>query len=284
MRSEMRALGVFVINFALPSLLFKSMAERSIADLANLDLLLIYALGSTILAIGVLTVTFWTGKRSLQSGCVLAMGMTLSNSAFIGFPVALQVLGPKASMMLAIYAAVENLIVMPLLMVLAEAGDKTHASWVKVLFTVFGRLLTNPLILSILLGIAFSASQLILPVPLGRSIDMLSNASAPVALFYIGGVLAGQHLKGMVKQIGVIVFGKLLLHPLAVSAAFLLIPFDNPELKMAAIINAGMPMASIYPILGHKYGYEGMCAAALVVTTTISFFTISGLLWLMGAG
>ena len=52
----------------------------------------------------------------------------------------------------------------------------------------------------------------------------------------------------------------------------------------AAILNAGMPMLSIYPLLSQKFGQEGVSAAALVAATTASFFTVSGLLWMLGGG
>ena len=41
-------------------------------------------------------------------------------------------------------------------------------------------------------------------------------------------------------------------------------------------------MLSIYPLLSQKFGQEGLSAAALVAATTLSFFTVSGLLWVLG--
>jgi len=40
-----------------------------------------------------------------------------------------------------------------------------------------------------------------------------------------------------------------------------------------------MPMMGIYTALAQRYGYEDMGAAASLVTTVLSFFTISALLW-----
>ena len=57
-----------------------------------------------------------------------------------------------------------------------------------------------------------------------------------------------------------------------------------PALRTAMILNAGMPMLSIHPILARPYGQEGLCAAALVAATAASFLTISVLLWFTGAG
>jgi len=38
-------------------------------------------------------------------------------------------------------------------------------------------------------------------------------------------------------------------------------------------------MIGIFPLLAQRHGQEGFCAAALLVTTVASFFTISALLW-----
>lgn len=282
-RSDMRGLGAFVINLALPALLFKSLSQRSPEGTAHFELLLVYGLGSLVAAAAGLAIACLAQKRSLRDGAIVAMGMSMSNSAFIGFPIAQQTLGAEAGAMLALYAVVETMVMMPLLLTLAELGENGGGHWVSVLTGIFRRLLKNPMIVAIIGGVAFAASGLALPVPLLRAVDMLASASAPVALFCIGGTLAGLSLKGMSGDIGLIVIGKLILHPLVVLAIFLVLPIDDAQLKTSVIINAGMPMLSIYPLLAQKYGKEGICAAALVVTTVMSFLTISTMLWLAGA-
>ena len=49
----------------------------------------------------------------------------------------------------------------------------------------------------------------------------------------------------------------------------------------AAAPMAAMPMMSMYTILAQIYGREELAAAAMLVTTVLSFFTISGLLILL---
>ena len=278
------ALGVFVLNFALPALLFKALSQQPLEQLLSADLLMAYSLGSLL----ALAVSIGFGclvqKRGLQIATILAMGMTISNSAFMGFPIAEQLIGSAAMGTLAVYVTVENLIMLPLVMGIAELGRKKGSHWARVLGGIFMRLMKNPLILSILLGVAFSTFDLRLPQLANHAIDMLAVASAPVALFYIGCTLAGLSWKGMAGDIAGVVFGKLILHPLSVFAIFLLFPVADPALRQAAIINASMPMATIYALLGQKYGQEGFCSAALVATTITSFFTITGLLWLIESG
>lgn len=283
-RADMRVLGVFVINVSLPALLFKALSQRALGELVSADLLIAYTLGSLLVGGLALGYVCLVQKRDLQSGAVLALGVSASNSAYIGYPIALQVFGPAASAALAVYAVVESLVMMPLALTLAEAGGSGGRPWYRALGDILLRLAKNPFILAIAAGVAWASIGVPLPAPLARVVDMLSTASAPVALFCIGGTLAGLHLKGLGADIGLIVVGKLLLHPLAVFVVILALPDMAPQLKTIAIMNACMPMMSIYPILGQKYGKEGICAAALIAATALSFFTISGFLWLSGAG
>jgi len=283
-RADMRVLGVFVINVSLPALLFKALSQRALGELVSADLLIAYTLGSLLVGGLALGYVCLVQKRDLQSGAVLALGVSASNSAYIGYPIALQVFGPAASAALAVYAVVESLVMMPLALTLAEAGGSGGRQWYRALGDILLRLAKNPFILAIAAGVAWASIGAALPAPLARVVDMLSTASAPVALFCIGGTLAGLHLKGLGADIGLIVVGKLLLHPLAVFVVILALPNMAPQLKTVAIMNACMPMMSIYPILGQKYGKEGICAAALIAATALSFFTISGFLWLSGAG
>jgi hypothetical protein len=64
----------------------------------------------------------------------------------------------------------------------------------------------------------------------------------------------------------------------------LVIPVANPDLRHTAVLLASVPMLSIYPIIADRYGETRFCAAALLVTTALSFVTVSGVLWLLQSG
>lgn len=283
-RAEMRPLGVFVINVALPALLFKAMSAKAPGDLVSGHLLAVYTAGSLLAAGVALAAACLLRGRNVQTGAIQAMGVSLSNSAFIGYPIAHQVFGPLAGSALAVYALVEGLVMMPLLLTLAEVAGSGTRRWTAVLKEILRRLTRNPFILAMAAGVAWALVGVPLPVPVAKAVDMLSQASAPVALFCIGGTLAGLSLRGLGADIAFIVGGKLVLHPLCVAACIALSPGSDRHLATAAILNAAMPMFSIYPLLSQKFGQEGMSAAALVAATTTSFFTISALLWMLGGG
>jgi hypothetical protein len=279
---DIRALGAFVIRFALPALIFKSLSQRPFAEIANADYLIAYTVGS-----GVVFATMFALARVLQPGGVAAnamaaLGSSSSNSGFVGYPVALMFVGPSAGLALALSMITENVVIIPLALTLAESGRQAGKSLPQVFAHLVGRLVGNPMFIGIALGAAASLSGLRLPGPVGKSIDMLSLTSGALALFAVGGALVGLRLGGVWRDVARIVVGKLILHPVAILAASLILaPRLDPGLRKSMLIFASAPMLSIYPLLSRPYGQEQVAAASLLVATTLSFLTMSTLLLML---
>jgi malonate transporter and related proteins len=273
-----RSLGVFVIHFALPALLFRAMATRAADQLLNPTLFAHYATGSV--AAFVLITAGLTRKYGLRIASALAVGASLSNSAFMGLPIAQALIGPQSEDFLAVFVFVENLILVPLLLILAELGSRQEGHWIRLLIEITKRLTRNPLVLAMMTGMTFSECGLQMVPAMARTIDLLSGASAPTALFYIGCSLAAAVPQRVNVQLFLIPVSKLILHPGIIALTYLCSPDSEPLSVKAAVLNAAMPMATVYPLLGQRYGQEGTCSATLVVTTGLSFLTITGIAWL----
>ena len=285
-KADMRVLGKFVINLALPALLFSALAQHRLGPTLNGGYLLAYALGSlTVLGVGLLWARRFAGM-SATTGTIYAMGMTCSNSGFVGYPILLLTLPSVAGISLALNMIVENALMIPLLLVLAERGRSEPGPWHRVAAQALTRLAGNPLIIALVAGLAVSASGLELVEPLARTVKLLAMSSGAISLFVIGGTLACVPLRGMGKRVTPIALGKLVLHPLAVFAAIQLLPLfgllalDGP-LRTAAVLMAAMPTMGIYPILAQAYRHEDLSATALLMTTAAAFFTLSGVLFLL---
>ena len=179
---------------------------------------------------------------------------------------------------------VENIIILPLLLTMAERRRGESGRWHHVIGQLLGRLAKNPMIIGLIAGLAISLSGWKLPDPVARTVNLFAMSSSALSLFVIGGTLVGLPMRGMGRQVIPIAAGKLLIHPLAVLSAILALPLIglpamDPSLRLAAILMAALPTMSIYPILGHAYGQEDLGAAGLLATTAVSFVTLSGLLW-----
>jgi predicted permease len=277
-KDNIRGIGVFVIRFALPALIFRALSQRALNEIMDAKYLTVYALGSLFAFAIMFIFTRFVQKKGMAASAMAALGSSCSNSGFIGFPIAAMIVGQNAIVALSLTMIIENILMIPLGLGLSESearkGDPAH----EILLFVIRRLTRNPMVLAIIAGFAASLLAWTPPAPLFKAIDLLANASSAAALFAVGGALAGLSFNGLGLDVGRIVCAKLLLHPIAMAAAMLLFPSIDPNFKKAMIIFAASPMLSIYPILAHSYGEERQAAAALLGATFFSFFTISALL------
>ena len=285
-RDQMRVLSQFVVNFALPSLMFLAIASRTVAEILNPTYLTAYAVG-TLAAFGL-----GYGYARLRNARVEArafdgLGSSASNSGYVGYPLALLALPSVAGLSLGLNMLVENILLLPLTLLIASSGATAHLSWTKQIRENLRRLARNPLLIAVLLGLLVSASGLHLPDVLTRTLDLFSRASTATALFAVGGLLAGTEARGIVSRIAIVSAGKLVAHPLLVAAAMAAcvavgMPALAPDLRAALLVTAALPSMTVLPVLAHTYGEERSSAAVLLVTTAVSFLTLSALLYLLG--
>jgi hypothetical protein len=210
---------------------------------------------------------------------LMGLGMSSSNSGFMGFPIVAMVLGDVAVPALAMAMLVENLVMIPLAILLAEGGQgplRGRALWRNTLRPV----LSNPILIAVAAAFALAASGLALPEVLRRMLDMLSPVGPPVALLAVGGIVAALSFAPIKGPVAAVVPGKLFLHPLAVLAALTLVGDVPQDLMLAGVLFASVPMMSIYALFGQRWGAETLAASALILTTALSFLTVSTILWL----
>ena len=127
--AEMRVVGRYVTAFCLPALLFKSLSERPLDEVFNGPYLLAYAIGSLSVLVGVTLFMRRVRGKSLALSALQALGMSSSNSAFVGYPIAVQLVGPAAGVGLALTMLVENLLAIPLAVTMADRGGDAGSSW-----------------------------------------------------------------------------------------------------------------------------------------------------------
>ena len=285
-RDGLQILGKYVLNLALPALIFSAVSGRGLSEISNFAYLGGYLLASlSVLVIGY-SVSRILWNTTPISSTFDATGMACANSGFVGYPLLIMVLPSIAPTALALSMVVENLVIIPLVLILAERAAAPTLRGRLLAKFVLQRISTNPIVLAMLAGIVVSVTQLPIPAFATNGIDLIAQSSAAVCLFVIGGTLSGISIRSVGKRILGVVAGKLIFLPLAVWTSFSLLEavglgVVDPTLRNAAIIMAATPAMSLYPVLAQKYGQEEQAATAMLVMTVLSFFTISGLLYLL---
>ncbi|RST81162.1 AEC family transporter [Aquibium carbonis] len=275
---QIDGLAGFVVNFALPAIIFSTFTGQKLSETINLPYLAAYAGGSLIAFAIVFALMRLVLSRPLTTAAIGALGGTGSNTGFIGFPVASLVIGAPAFVAMPLTMLVENILIIPLALTLAELGRNQGGTVASLLAGTARRLMAMPLLWAIFAGTALSFADVAIPDLLSMSVDLLGRASAPVALFVVGGVVAGLNRGDMSADIGPIVVGKLVIHPLAVTGMLVLIPGVPAGLAACAIVFSSASMLTIYPVLARRYALETKAAAALILATVAGLFTLSAVL------
>ncbi|SOC02686.1 AEC family transporter [Rhodobacter maris] len=268
---EMGSLGRLVLRVFIPATLFYALARAPLHETLRLDYLAAYAAASVAIWGLTLALSLGLGNSRADAG-LEAMGASVSNSAYFGLPVVTMVFGADTAFrVFALHLLVENLVTLPLAIGLMEtAGGRVS----------FGRLaattLRNPLLIASVAGLGYAATGLPLPETLARTFEMLNPVAAPVALLVIGAAVAELSPGALGWAAVRLVPLKLVVFPALVGAAMLAFSVD-PVLARAGILNAAVPMMSSFALFGLNYGRPQLAATALILTTAVSFFTLTGL-------
>ncbi len=291
--ADVRVLGTFVVNIALPCLLFATLHNRAIAEVLNTTYLMVY--GGSILVTASLG-AFWARRlrgMEVARSVIVAMGMSCPNSGFVGFPVLLLTLPAVAPQVLAMNLVIENLVTLPLLMAIADQAAGVGDPWYRALGKILARLARNPLVLGLFAAVVVSVSGIPMPAVVDRTVTLFAQVSGGLSLFAIGASLGGGARGGerpagsrlrLLADVAPITLVKLVLHPvitgLVLTGLLLLgLPALTPDLRTAVILSTAMPMLSIYPILALRYGHEALASVAVAVTTLSTAVTLTLLLW-----
>ena len=149
----LKILGKYVLTLALPALIFQSIVKQGPAEILNFGYLGGYLIGSlSTLIIGYLSLRIIC-KSSQITSTFVATGMACANSGFIGYPLLFIIFPSVASTSLSLNMIVENPIIIPLILIIAEKATAPHLNTLSLSKLILNRLATNPIILSMVMAI-----------------------------------------------------------------------------------------------------------------------------------
>ncbi|QBY02086.1 AEC family transporter [Rhodophyticola sp. CCM32] len=271
----------FVFYFALSAMLFRFAANLSLAEIFDWWFVAAYLWGCfTVYLIATAVALF--RRRGIEEAAVEAQCAVIGNTGFLGVPMLVVLLGPGAAGPILLVLALD-LVVFSSLIVILITGSRDGRMSLGILKTVGLGLLKNPMIVSMTLGLLWSATGWAVPGPVNEFLAILGAAATPGALFAIGASLAGKSAERMTIA-SWLTFCKLVLHPAAVAfAALVLFPvalFDAAVMIAAA----SLPVAGNVYILAQHYGVAPhRVSASILISTAISIVTVSVVIaWLTG--
>jgi hypothetical protein len=263
----------FVFYFALSAMLFRFASNLSLADIWDGRFVAAYLLGCGVVYALAMGVAFWRGV-SVEEAAVEAQCAVIGNTGFLGVPMLVVLMGPQAAGPVLMVLAID-LIVFSTIITLIITGVRQGRMSFGIFKALGLGLLKNPMIVSMALGLAWSAIGYPVPAPINDFMALLGGAATPCALFAIGASLATKSAE-RVGVAGWLSFCKLVLHPAAVAFAALVLFKVDPGPAGVMIAAAALPVAGNVYILAQHFGVAPQrVSASILISTTISIATLT---------
>lgn len=291
-RTAIPGLNAYVLFFAVPCMLFRFGASTPIAQLLDASVFIVYLPCALIMVSLTIALTL-SRKTNWNNAALGALVAAFPNTGFMGIPILVALLGAKIAGPAIITIVIDMLVTTSLCVALSRIDSAGEHGATGALKKALLGMVSNPMPWGILLGTAFSALNLELIGPVGKTVELLGLTASPVALFTIGAVLArgsghqaDSESAASARDFWLVALLKLLLHPLLVllagiSAIQLGVPLDPFALKVIVLV-AALPSASNVALLAERFDADtARIARIILVSTVLAFFTFSGVVALL---
>ena len=213
-------------------------------------------------------------RCSESSKKVLKFVTVFSNCGFMGFPVLQSIFGSKGVFYGALYVIPFNVLALSYgVMVFTGKSDKDTMK----------KILTHPVIISVLAGMILFLMQIQLPKPVSEAIAMVGSMTSPLSMLIVGCLLASVPFKELFQGREVYIGSgvRLILLPLLMYGILSLLPLPKDVFQVCVILTA-MPAAANTAIFAEKFGGDAMLASRTIsISTILSIFTIPLILMLL---
>jgi hypothetical protein len=274
----------FAIRFAVPCLLFQATSTMDLGSAYDWRLMSAFYLGSSI-SFAVATFLAWRlFHRSPGNAVAVGFSALFSNLVLLGLPISERAWGAGTPAMASAYALVSIHAPFCYLlgitsMELLRADGRSLPETLKVVMRAMFR---NSLMIGIGLGFAVNLSGVPVPGALESSIEIISRAALPAALFGLGGTLTRYSLKASLGEASSISAASLLLHPAIALVICRLLGADD-DLTNAVVLMAAMaPGVNGYLFASMYQRGQDTAASTVLLGTAVSILSISVWLWLLG--
>ena len=257
----------FNFKITLPVMLFVQMTETSLRDNFSGGFVLLCAVITVLSAVGI-----WIGARIFLKdrhmvGAFVQAGYR-SSVAVLGMALVTNIYDSGAVVPMMMVGSVPLFNVFAVLILTLEDPTHEESSLKENLLKAGKDIVTNPILLAILLGMAASWFEIRFPLMLERGMGYVADMAMPQALVCIGASFQGTEALKKIKPTLAVTFIKLMVLPgvfLPICVALGL----RGEYLAAVLVMQGSPTTSTGYVMAENMGGDGVLASSAVVSTTV---------------
>ena len=289
-RRDLLWLNIFVVYFAIPALVFRLIARAPVEQLGSWGFVIATTFTTYLVFMLMFIAATLVGGERTGTAALQAASASYGNVGYMGVPLAVAVFGDAGAVPATLIVCFDSALMFVLVPVLYSLSDTEGG--IAGAFARAGRnIALNPLIIALGLGVAAALAGIDLTGPVGTVVDAtlmhLGNAAAPAPLFGIGITIARQYSLRTPMHFEVLVIAtlKLVIHPLLLMTVLMMLGGFDPVWVNVAILLAALPTAAnVYAMATQFDTYVEGTSSALLLTTTLSLFTLFVVMLLMAEG
>lgn len=281
-QSGLNGLNAYLFNFALPVMMFRGVAMRDLAEIADARLAFVYGLATTVLFLATAAVAARLFRLDRTNAIFHGLGGVQANNGFLALPLLPALFGDAAIAPLALTLLADIAVLYPLCLVLADMAARRPHVRRSPLASVARTFYSNPFIPALVLGFVFAVLQLRLPGPAQAAVDLLAAGAAPAALFALGASLSiYREPTRRTAQVALMNAVKLAVMPVLVwFLGTYVIPLSPFHLKVGVVVAALPTGVNLYLFSSRYVRDVGVFSTAILSATVISVATLALVVWL----
>ena len=262
-------LNSLVFKAFLPMMLFNNIYHSDLESMMNPKLILT-AVVSILVIFGVLCLVIPRIEKDGPRRGAMVQGIFRSNYIIFGVPIVSGVFGEQGLGVVSILSA----FAIPLFNVLSVVALEIFSHGTVNKNRIVKGIVTNPLIIASLLGVVFLLAGIPIPTPVEEALADMSAIATPLGLVSLGGFFKFADTKRYLKQLIIVVAGRLVVCPAIFLPVFVSMGFRGVDL-MALATMMGAPIAVSSFIMAQQQGADAdLAGQAVVYTALFSIFTM----------
>lgn len=287
-RQPLEALGwmnTFIVYVALPALFFQLIARTPVSQLTEWRYIFGVVLSTYIVFSLMFVASVLFSRGEIAQSTIKGLAAAYGNIGYMGPGLALLAFGPEAAVPVALIFCFENVMhfaIAPFMMAIA-GGERAPPA--ELALGVLKKIALHPFIIATAVGVLAAVFEFEPPAAVSTLLSYLAQAAAPCALFAMGVTLALRPLRRVPRELGAIAALKLVLHPIICYVMLSLIGNFSEVWVFSALLLAALPTATNVFVIAQQYDcWTQRASASVLITTVLSVFTVTGLLYLIRSG
>jgi predicted permease len=268
------AIPVILLNVAYPALILNSVISVDINSLAKEGIAVVLVTLVITLSLFFFGIVILKKYKNKERKPLILFAMAIGNIAFVALPVIRAVFGDVGVYFTMLHNSVQDVIIWTLYYTYFVGGGNFKSITIKKFVT--------PSFIALIIAIVLAIFRIRPPGVIDNLLQALAGLAVPLALIYIGGVLAGHsRFKDWIPDMDTVILSvsKVFVLPLIVFGIMQFVPVGHKlKLLMAVVFSAPVPIMST--VWAKQFGYDYAFSIKALLFSTSLFLIGAGVLFM----